>query len=57
MKKRIKWTINHEKEGLVINPATGEAIVLYGEVFSVLREDIRHSNSKFCSFSSNDNYC
>lgn len=41
MKKRIKWTIKREKEGLVINPATGEVIVLYGEVFSVLREDIR----------------
>jgi hypothetical protein len=41
MKERINWTIEREKEGLVINPATGEVIVLYGEVFSVLREDIR----------------
>ncbi len=41
MKERINWTIEREKEGLVINPATGEVIVLYGEVFSVLREDSR----------------
>ncbi len=38
MRERIKWTVNREKEGLVINPATGEVIVLYGDVFSVLRE-------------------
>ncbi len=40
VKERIRWTIEREKEGLVIDPATGEVIVLYGEVFSVLRTPV-----------------
>ncbi len=38
MRKRIKWTVSREKEGLVIDPATGEVFFRYGDVFSVLRK-------------------